>query len=78
MLRQCFPPTGADPEKLEEPLKFKVERHRFPGSDGRPLAPDLVGIQPLTIIGERRFDLIERAQELARQQEGGSEDDEKA
>lgn len=39
-------------------------------------APHLVGIQPLTTIRERRFELIERAQELARERENGFKESE--
>lgn len=63
---QCFAYVAGIKTSEKDPKPFKIERHRFPGSDGRCPAPDLCGIQPLTQIGEARFDLIERAQELTR------------
>jgi len=71
LFNQCFAHLG-NHNREEEPLKFKIERRPIPGvldHDYRWPVPDLVGIQPLTHIGEARFDLIERSQELARRRE---------
>ena len=64
---QCFAHLGVPQEPQ---LTFKVDRHEFPGGKGELMAPDLTCIQPLTQIGEARFDLIERAQELTKEQKG--------
>jgi hypothetical protein len=72
---QCHAYLAGIKTSKEEPKPFKIERHRFPGSDGRCPPPDLVSIQPLTRIGEARFDLIERAQELARKKQEDQDDE---
>ena len=66
---QCFAHLGATPD---EGAPFKVVRRPFPTVETHGsffMARDpLLGIQPIYRIGPGRFDLIERAQEMAREQ----------